>query len=129
MQTPFSHSDLFLQNYFEAKLKIIQDKEKMEKEQEDKKLRAEEKQKQKEIRRIQRVKELCFDKYDTNNDGVLEVHELKQYIKEICNRNNMPEPAEYFYTMLFNSCDDDKNQTLDFDEFMKHFGQHAIIVE
>merc|ERR1712232_67606 len=87
------------------------------------------KKKKKEIRRIKRVKELCFDKYDTNNDGVLEVHELKQYIKEICNRNNMPEPAEYFYTMLFNSCDDNKNQTLDFDEFMKHFGQHAIIVE
>merc|ERR1712115_707002 len=109
-----------------SKTKMIEYKKRKEaerKELEEKQLKAEEKEKQREQRRIIRVKELCFDKYDTNNDGVLQKSELKEYINDICKRNDMPEPAEVFYSMLFKSCDDDKNETINFDEFMKHFGQ------
>merc|ERR1711862_495893 len=91
------------------------------KELEERQIKAQEKEAQKEQRRVNRVREFCFDKYDTNNDAVLQKSELKEYINDICKRNNMPESAEVFYSMLLKSCDDDKNETINFDEFMKHW--------
>merc|ERR1712029_813092 len=101
-------SELFLQNVAQIELRIIQEEQRQQ-------------------RYLQKVKESCFDKYDTNQDGVLEKSELREYIRELCERTNMPMPDEVFFGMLFKSCDDNKNQKISFDEFIKHFGQHCVV--
>merc|ERR1712108_92318 len=101
-------SELFLQGVIQEELRIL-------------------KEEQRKQHHLQKIKETCFDKYDTNHDGVLEKSELKEYIRELCERTEMPMPDEVFFGMLFKSCDDNKNQTIDFDEFIKHFGTHCVV--
>merc|ERR1711976_1048092 len=113
-------------NYIACRMEKIDsvDKQK-EKELRDRLARQQKREEERERRRILKLKEECFDKYDTNGDGVLQRSELNEYIKDLCKRNNMPEPADVFLSMLFKSCDENKSDTIDFNEFLIHFGQYA----
>merc|ERR1711974_371669 len=111
-----TESQIFLQGVYASELQILLEAQRKQKEKQIK-------EEQKQQRYREKVKEICFDKYDTNHDGVLELSELKQYIRDLCERTGMQMPSQAFLGMLFKSCDDDKNQRIDFDEFMKHFGR------
>ena len=54
-----------------------------------------------------------FAKYDTNNDGVVDLQELKYALKNIITNETIEE--------LFNEHDTDKNHVLDLNEFLKIF--------
>jgi len=89
----------------------------------DKEQKAKEREERKQKMFLEKVKTDIFDKYDENKDGVLQKAELKQYVNDVCKRTEMPPFGDQFFDQLFRSCDDDKNHTIDFDEFIKHFGQ------
>merc|ERR1712203_1195341 len=73
----------------------------------------------------EKVKKEYFDAYDTNGDGVLQKDELRCFVNDICDKNGMPRFKEDFFTDLWEAADDDKNKAIDFEEFMKHFGNYC----
>merc|ERR1711862_213395 len=124
-QTVVNESQFLKYVAVKAELIDTADKRAKEKELEERQAKLQKKEEERERRRISQLKKACFDKYDLDGDGVLQRSELNEYIKDLCKRNNMPEPADVFINMLFNSCDEDKSDTIDFNEFLIHFGQYA----
>merc|ERR1711976_73322 len=97
---------------------------------------AAQKQKEKEERNARKkakqeaaFKEKCkkeyFDAYDVNKDGILQKSELKKFVDDICEKSGMPPFKEDFFNEIFKDADADKNNGIDFDEFMIKFGKYC----
>merc|ERR1711920_465377 len=89
-------SELFLQGVIQEELRILKEEQRKQKALEEQKIKTQLREERRQQKHLEKVKECCFDKYDKNNDGVLELSELKEYVRELCERTEMPMPDEVF---------------------------------
>ena len=94
-----------------------------------KKAAKEERDARKKEKQEKAFKEKCkreyFDAYDENGDGLLQKGELRKFVDDICEKSGMPKFKDDFFNDIFADADSDKNNGIDFDEFMTKFGKYC----
>ena len=80
------------------------------------------KEKQERLTR-EKIRKEYFEHYDANKNGVLEPTELRKFVDDICEKTGMPKFDDDFFSSIWKNADDDGNASIDFEEFMKHFGK------
>ena len=92
---------------------------------EKKRLRDEARQAKKEKLFLEKCRKDYFEHYDKNKNGILEKEELREFVDDVCAKNGMKKFNDDFFSEIWANADDNKNSSVDFEEFMKHFGQYC----
>lgn len=64
-----------------------------------------------------------FDSFDTDNDGAIKRSELRSLIAKISKQMGLPEPSDKDFEIGFKSLDQNKNDLIEFNEFMSFYKQ------